>query len=203
MYRKYIKRLLDLLHAIFLFLVLSPITILVILALSVTRKHQLFFIQDRPGKDGKLFKILKFKTMNNNTDEYGRLLPDKDRLTPLGRFLRRTSLDEIPQLLNVIKGEMSLVGPRPLLPEYLQFYSNHQARRHEVRPGITGWAQVNGRNEVSWPKKFDMDVWYVDNLSFWLDVKILFHTIFKVMKREGISSSTSATMERFSGNTVT
>lgn len=159
-----------------------------------------FFFQQRPGKDGKIFKVVKFKTMTDERDRDGNLLPDDKRLTKVGKFVRSTSLDEIPQLINVIKGDMSLVGPRPLLVQYLPLYSKEQARRHEVRPGITGWAQVNGRNAISWKQKFEYDVWYVDNMSFWLDVKILFLTVKKVFVREGISSQTSVTMEVFNGN---
>lgn len=159
-----------------------------------------FFFQQRPGKDGKIFKVVKFKTMTDERDRDGNLLPDDKRLTKVGKFVRSTSLDEIPQLINVIKGDMSLVGPRPLLVQYLPLYSKEQARRHEVRPGITGWAQVNGRNTISWKQKFEYDIWYVDNMSFWLDVKILFLTVKKVFVREGISSQTSVTMEVFNGN---
>lgn len=159
-----------------------------------------FFFQSRPGKNGRLFNIVKFKTMNDRRSNKGELLSDEERLTAIGRFVRKTSLDEIPQLINVIKGEMSLVGPRPLLVEYLSLYSKEQNRRHEVRPGITGWAQVNGRNAISWKQKFEMDVWYVDNLNFCLDLKIILLTIKKVIIKEGVSSNTSVTMEKFNGN---
>lgn len=159
-----------------------------------------FFIQPRPGKNEKIFKLIKFKTMNDKRDKLGYLLPDEKRLTVVGKFVRKTSLDEIPQLINVIKGDMSLVGPRPLLVEYLPLYNEEQKRRHEVKPGITGWAQVNGRNAISWEEKFKYDVWYVDHLSFILDLKILLLTIKKVFKREGISSTNAATMERFTGS---
>ena len=159
-----------------------------------------FFIQERPGKGGKLFKVIKFKTMTNERDADGNLLPDEQRLTKVGRFVRSTSLDELPQLINVLKGDMALIGPRPLLPQYLSLYSKEQARRHEVRPGITGWAQCHGRNAISWSKKFELDVWYVDHCSFLLDLKIILLTIKKVLVREGISSETSATMEPFTGN---
>lgn len=183
------------------FLLVSPVFLLIWLGLAIANKKDgAFFTQTRPGKNGKLFKVIKFKTMNDKRDADGNLLPDEVRLTRVGAFVRKTSLDEIPQLLNVIKGDMSLVGPRPLLPEYLPLYSPEQARRHEVRPGITGWAQVNGRNAISWQKKFELDVYYVDHLSFALDLKILFLTVKKVLVREGISSQTSATMERFMGN---
>lgn len=158
-----------------------------------------FFLQPRPGKQGKIFRIIKFKTMNDRKDKDGNLLPDAERLTGIGQWIRTTSLDEIPQLLNVVKGDMSLVGPRPLLPDYLPLYNEQQKRRHEVRPGITGWAQVHGRNTISWEKKFDLDVWYVDHLSLRVDLKILFLTIKKVCVREGISSDTSVTMEPFTG----
>lgn len=158
-----------------------------------------FFTQIRPGKHGKLFRVIKFRTMNEERDAYGNLLPDDMRLTAIGRFVRKTSLDEIPQLLNVIKGDMSLIGPRPLLTEYLSLYSREQARRHEVRPGITGWAQINGRNTISWSEKFRYDVYYVDSLSFLLDVKIFFITILKVFKAEGISGRGVATAEKFDG----
>ena len=159
-----------------------------------------FFFQNRPGKDGKIFKVIKFKTMTDERDADGNLLPDADRLTNVGRFVRSTSIDELPQLINVLKGDMALIGPRPLLVQYLPLYSKEQARRHDVRPGITGWAQVNGRNAISWTKKFELDVWYVDHCSFLLDVKIIFLTIKKVFVREGISQEGQATMEFFTGN---
>ena len=158
-----------------------------------------FFFQERPGKNEKIFRVIKFKTMNDKRDESGSLLPDVERLTRVGRFVRSTSLDEIPQLLNVIKGDMSLIGPRPLLVQYLPLYNEEQKRRHEVRPGITGWAQVNGRNAISWQQKFEYDVWYVDHVSLSLDLKIMYKTIQKVFKRDGINSDTSATMEEFKG----
>lgn len=158
------------------------------------------FLQERPGKEGKIFKVIKFKTMTDERDGQGNLLPDEKRLTKVGKFVRSTSLDELPQLINVLKGDMALIGPRPLLPQYLLLYNEEQARRHEVRPGITGWAQVNGRNAISWAKKFELDVWYVDHCSFMLDLRIVFLTIKKVFVREGISSDTSVTMEPFSGN---
>ena len=159
-----------------------------------------FFMQQRPGKKGKIFKVIKFKTMTDECDVNGDLLPDEKRLTNVGKFLRSTSMDELPQLINVLKGDMALIGPRPLLPQYLPLYNKEQARRHEVRPGITGWAQVNGRNAISWTKKFELDVWYVDHCSFLLDLKIILLTIKKVFVREGISSDTSVTMEAFNGN---
>lgn len=159
-----------------------------------------FFTQERPGKGGKIFKVIKFKTMTDECDAEGNLLPDADRLTTMGKFIRSTSVDELPQLINVLRGDMSLIGPRPLLVQYMPLYSKEQARRHEVRPGITGWAQCNGRNAISWTRKFELDVWYVDHCSFWVDMRILLMTIRKVFIREGISSDTSATMEPFTGN---
>jgi undecaprenyl phosphate N,N'-diacetylbacillosamine 1-phosphate transferase len=160
----------------------------------------ILFRQKRPGKDEKIFGIYKFRTMTNDTDENGNLLPDEQRLVGIGKFIRSTSLDELPQLFNVLRGEMSFVGPRPLLIEYLDLYNDKQKRRHDVKPGITGWAQVNGRNAISWEQKFDYDVWYVDNQSFWLDMKILWMTFLKVIRRSDISSNTSATMEKFTGS---
>ncbi len=159
-----------------------------------------FFLQDRPGKNGRIFKVVKFKTMTDERDSDGNLLPDSRRLTPVGRFVRSTSIDELPQLWNVLRGDMSLIGPRPLLVQYLPLYSPTQARRHEVRPGITGWAQCHGRNAISWQKKFDLDVWYVDNLSFITDCRVIITTLKKVIRRADISSSTSETMEFFNGN---
>lgn len=179
---------------------LSPIFLLVWLSLIIANSGKPFFYQRRPGKDGRIFTIVKFRTMNDKRDADGDLLPDTERLTKVGSFVRKTSLDEIPQLINVLKGDMSLVGPRPLLVEYLPLYNEVQARRHKVRPGITGWAQVNGRNAISWQQKFEYDVWYVKNLSFFLDLKILFLTIMKVVLREGISQEGEATIEQFKGN---
>ncbi|MDD3738373.1 MAG: sugar transferase [Lentimicrobiaceae bacterium] len=200
---KHIKHILDFLSALIGFIVISPIFLFLWLLLAIANKGAgAFFFQERPGKDEKIFKVIKFKTMTDEKDERGKLLPDAERLTKVGKFVRSTSLDEIPQLLNVIKGDMSLVGPRPLLVQYLPLYNDSQKRRHEVRPGITGWAQVNGRNAISWEQKFEHDVWYVDNMSLALDVKILFLTLKKVFVREGISSETSATMEVFKGNNV-
>src|SRR5690606_33015152 len=169
--------------------VLTPVFFIITVLLAVANSGKPFFIQPRPGKNGRIFKLIKFKTMNDKRDASGNLLLDADRLTAVGKFIRKTSLDEIPQLLTVIKGDMSLVGPRPLLVEYLPLYSDRQKRRHEVRPGITGWAQVNGRNAISWEQKFEYDVWYVDHVSFKLDLKILWMTVMKVFKREGISAS--------------
>lgn len=200
MYQKIIKPILDFSLALIGFLMLSPIFFVVAIGLYFANDGKPFFFQLRPGKDGKIFKIIKFKTMNDKKDADGNLLPDADRLTKIGSFVRKTSLDEIPQLLNVIKGDMSLIGPRPLLPSYLELYNDFQRRRHEVKPGITGWAQVNGRNSISWQKKFEYDVWYVDNISLSLDLKILFQTIKKVFIREGISQQGEATMEVFKGN---
>lgn len=200
MYKFYLKRLIDFFAAFFGLLLLSPILLIVTVWLYFVNDGKPFFFQQRPGKDGKIFKIVKFKTMNDKKDAAGNLLPDADRITSVGAFVRKTSLDEIPQLINVLKGDMSLIGPRPLLVQYLPLYSAQQARRHEVKPGITGWAQVNGRNAISWQQKFDYDVWYVDNISFTLDMKILFLTIKKVFVREGISADGQATMEEFRGN---
>ncbi|MFJ1377345.1 sugar transferase [Capnocytophaga canimorsus] len=200
MYRFFIKPLLDFILALIGFLLLSPVFIIVTIGLFFANQGKPFFFQLRPGKDGEIFKIIKFKTMNDKKDEHGNLLPDACRLTKIGNFVRKTSLDEIPQLLNVIKGDMSLIGPRPLLPSYLALYNDFQRRRNEVKPGITGWAQINGRNSISWEKKFEYDVWYVDHISFALDFKILFLTIKKVFVREGISQDGQATMERFKGN---
>ncbi|WOC51494.1 hypothetical protein BPO_0847 [Bergeyella porcorum] len=173
---------------------------MVTIGLYIANGGKPFFFQLRPGKDGKIFKIIKFKTMNDKKDSDGNLLPDADRLTKIGSFVRKTSLDEIPQLLNVIKGDMSLIGARPLLPSYLELYNDFQRRRNEVKPGITGWAQVNGRNSISWEKKFEYDVWYVDNISFLLDCKILLLTILKVFKSEGINEEGQATSQEFKGN---
>ena len=199
MYRHFFKPLLDFLLSLIGLLLASPVFVVVTVLLAIANNGKPFFFQLRPGKNGRVFRIIKFKTMNDKHDVTGKLLPDAQRLTPVGSFVRKTSLDEIPQLINVLKGDMSLIGPRPLLVEYLPLYSHAQSRRHEVKPGITGWAQVNGRNAISWQQKFEYDVWYVENISFALDLKILFMTIAKVFKREGISSDTSATMEAFKG----
>ena len=199
MYRLFIKRFLDFSLSFIGFICLFPLFFLVMVGLFFVNDGKPFFYQLRPGKDGKIFKIIKFKTMNDKRDSNGNLLPDAKRLTKIGSFVRKTSLDEIPQLLNVIKGDMSLVGPRPLLPEYLALYSETQRRRHEIKPGITGWAQVNGRNAISWTKKFELDVWYVDHISFLLDLKIILLTIKKVFIREGISQEGHATVENFNG----
>lgn len=200
MYKTYIKRFLDFIIALIGLVLILPLFILVIIGLFFANQGQPFFFQLRPGKNRQLFKIIKFKTMNDKRDENGNLLSDEYRLTKIGAFVRKTSLDEIPQLLNVLKGDMSLIGPRPLLPEYLPLYNESQRRRHKVKPGITGWAQVNGRNEISWQQKFEFDIWYVDNVSFVLDCKILFLTIKKVFKREGITAENSVSTEVFKGN---
>jgi lipopolysaccharide/colanic/teichoic acid biosynthesis glycosyltransferase len=200
MYKLYFKFIIDFTLGSFLLIVLCPIIIFTIIGLFIVNNEKPFFFQLRPGKNSKLFKIIKFKTMNDNKDSDGNLLPDDQRLTKIGVFVRKTSLDEIPQLLNVLKGDMSLIGPRPLLPEYLPLYNESQRRRHLVKPGITGWAQVNGRNAISWEQKFDYDVWYVDNLSFLLDFKIALLTIRKVFKREGITAENSVSANAFKGN---
>ncbi|WP_277632267.1 sugar transferase [Avrilella dinanensis] len=199
MYKTYFKRLFDFLAAFFGLLLLSPVFILVTIALYFVNQGKPFFFQERPGKDERIFKIIKFKTMNDKKDNGGNLLPDAERLTKIGSFVRKTSLDEIPQLINVLKGDMSLIGPRPLRTYYLPLYSEEQKKRHNVRPGITGWAQVNGRNAISWTKKFELDVWYVENLSFNTDLKVFLTTFKKVFKREGISQEGQATVERFNG----
>lgn len=200
MYRAFFKRVIDFSVALVALLLILPILLVVAIVLYFANKEAgVFFIQERPGKNGKLFKILKFKTMTEARDADGNLLPDEARLTRMGRFVRSTSIDELPQLLNVLKGDMSLIGPRPLLPQYLPLYTPEQARRHEVRPGITGWAQVHGRNAISWSEKFRLDVWYVDHLSLRTDMRVIGMTIQKVLMRADISSATSATMEPFNG----
>ena len=199
---KYFKRAFDLIIAITCLIFILPIFLLLILAVAVKFGSPIFFIQCRPGLGENIFKIYKFRTMTNECDEKGNLLSDEDRLTRFGQFLRSSSLDELPSLWNVLNGSMSLVGPRPLLIEYLSLYSISQARRHEVKPGITGWAQVNGRNAISWNKKFEMDVWYVNNISFFLDIKILWLTFKKVIKKDGISHNNHATMIKFKGNLI-
>ena len=201
MYKAFIKRALDFSIVFVALLIIWPILLLITIWLHFANKGAgAFFFQERPGKGGKIFKVIKFKTMTDERDAYGNLLPDADRLTNVGRFVRSTSIDELPQLINVLKGDMALIGPRPLLPQYLPLYSKEQARRHEFRPGITGWAQVNGRNAISWTKKFELDVWYVDHCSFLLDLQIFFLTIKKVFIREGISQEGQATMEFFNGH---
>ena len=203
MYRNIIKPVLDFLTALIAFIVLSPIFVVVMVGLWFANDGKPLFYQLRPGKGERIFRIIKFKTMNDRRDANGQLLPDAERLTKIGAFVRKTSLDEIPQLLNVLKGDMSVIGPRPLLPQYLPLYNETQKRRHEVKPGITGWAQVNGRNAISWEKKFELDVWYVDHQSFVLDLKILLLTVKKVFIREGISQEGQATMEEFRGGRST
>lgn len=201
MYVHFFKRLIDFTIVFLVLLIIWPILLLITLWLHFANKGAgAFFTQERPGKNGKIFKVIKFKTMTDERDVNGKLLPDADRLTKVGKFVRSTSIDELPQLINVLKGDMALIGPRPLLPQYLPLYNKEQARRHEVRPGITGWAQVNGRNAISWSKKFELDVWYVDHCSFCLDLKIIFLTIKKVFIREGISQEGQATIEPFNGN---
>ena len=201
MYRGCFKRCLDFLIVFCVLFVIWPILVVIALGLHFVNKGAgAFFTQERPGRGGKIFKVIKFKSMTDKRDLMGNLLPDEERLTKIGKFIRTTSLDELPQLINVLKGDMSLIGPRPLLPQYLPLYSTEQGRRHDVRPGITGWAQVNGRNDISWGKKFELDVWYVDHLSFWLDMKIIFLTIGKVLKRDGVSKEGMATTEPFNGD---
>lgn len=199
MYRIITKRILDIIGALVLLIFTSPVLLFITILLFFANNGKPFFIQSRPGKNKKVFKILKFKTMRDDFDERGNLLPDQKRLTVIGKFVRKTSLDELPQLINVLIGDMSFVGPRPLLIEYIPLYSKFQSRRHEVRPGITGWAQVNGRNAISWEEKFKLDVWYVDNYSLSLDIKILYLTFLKVLKSEGISSQGHVTTEKFRG----
>lgn len=198
--QKFIKRTIDILASSIGLLVLSPVLIIVSVLIRIKLGSPIFFTQDRLGKDGKIFKMIKFRTMLDATDKWGEPLPDEERLTSFGKALRSTSLDELPELINVFKGDMSLVGPRPLLVEYKGLYSEEQFRRHEVRPGITGWAQVNGRNTLAWNERFKMDVDYVDKQSVLLDIKILFITVFKVLKRDGISQEGHVTMEKFNGN---
>lgn len=198
-YEKYIKRSMDFVLAAAALLVLSPLLLLLCIVNAIAMKGNPFFVQPRPGKDEKVFKLIKFRSMTCETDAQGRLLPDEQRLTRWGLFLRKSSLDELPELFNIVKGDMSFVGPRPLLVRYLPRYNAHQARRHEVRPGFTGYAQVHGRNAISWEEKFDYDVAYVDHVTFLGDWKIMFQTVFTVLRREGISSDTSVTMEEFMG----
>jgi undecaprenyl phosphate N,N'-diacetylbacillosamine 1-phosphate transferase len=200
MYRYFFKRVIDFFVALTGFVILFPVFIIVTVFLAVANKGKPFFFQKRPGKGERIFSVVKFKTMNDRKDKDGNLLPDAQRLTAIGSFVRKTSLDEIPQLLNVVKGDMSLIGPRPLLVEYLGLYNDRQKKRHVVRPGITGWAQINGRNAISWTQKFEYDVWYVENLSFVLDFKILMRTVSKVFKSEGISAEGQATITKFTGN---
>lgn len=200
MYKHFFKRILDIIISFLALLVLSPFLIVVIVWLHFANKGAgAFFLQERPGKDEKIFKVIKFKTMTDERDDEGNLLPDEKRLTKVGKFVRSTSIDELPQLINVFKGDMSLIGPRPLLVQYLSLYSPEQARRHEVRPGISGWAQCHGRNAISWTEKFKLDLWYVDHLSFWTDIQVIAITIKNVLMRKDINSSKAATMEAFDG----
>ena len=201
MYKHFFKRFFDFWIAFFVLICLSPLLLVVTLWLHFANKGAgAFFLQERPGKDGRIFKIVKFKTMTDERDAQGQLLSDEARLTRVGRFVRSISIDELPQLVNVLKGDMALIGPRPLLPKYLTLYSEEQMRRHVVRPGISGWAQCHGRNAISWTEKFKLDVWYVDHLSLWVDIKIIYLTILKVLKRDGISEEGQATMEAFDGH---
>ena len=200
MYKIFFKRLLDFIVSLLGLIISSPLFLIVIIALLFANKGKVFFLQNRPGKNGKIFKIIKFRTMNNKRDAHGNLLPDVERLTKIGKLVRKTSLDEIPQLINVLLGNMSLIGPRPLLPEYLPLYNDFQKKRHLIKPGITGWAQINGRNAVDWEKKFMFDVWYVENMSFLLDLQIMFLTLKKVLKLEGVNREGEATNIAFKGN---
>lgn len=200
MYKFFLKRLFDFLIALMALIILAPVFIIVMVLLYFANQGKPFFVQARPGLNEKIFNIIKFKTMNDKKDTNGNYLPDAERLTPVGSFIRKTSLDELPQLINVLKGDMAIIGPRPLLPQYLSLYNETQRRRHTVRPGITGWAQVNGRNAISWTKKFELDVWYVDNLSLAVDCKVILLTIKKVIIREGINQVDQATVEAFKGN---
>ena len=201
MYKHFFKRFIDIVvSGIALIILAVPLLVVTVWLHFANKGAGAFFLQERPGKDAKIFRIVKFKTMTDERDADGNLLPDAQRLTKVGRLVRSTSIDELPQLWNVFRGDMSLIGPRPLLPQYLPLYSEKQARRHEIRPGITGWAQCHGRNAISWSEKFNLDVWYVDNISFKNDINIIYTTVKKVFVREGISSQTSATMEAFNGN---
>lgn len=195
-----VKRLLDITISLIALIFLLPLMLLIYLLVIINLGSPAFFLQERVGKDNKIFKMIKFRTMKNSTDKNGNLLSDNERLTKFGSFLRSFSLDELPELINILKGDMSLVGPRALLVQYLGLYNDEQIRRHEVLPGLTGWAQINGRNSITWSEKFKLDVWYVDNWSLWLDIKIFFLTFWKVLKREGINQSESVTMEYFNGS---
>lgn len=197
---KFFKRLIDIICSLIGLILFFPILLVVALLVRINLGSPVFFTQTRLGKDGKEFKMIKFRTMKDSLDKFGQLLPDEQRLTKFGKILRSTSLDELPELINVLKGDMTLVGPRPLLVEYKELYSERQFRRHEVYPGITGWAQINGRNAISWNVRFELDVWYVDNISFLLDMKILVMTILKVIKRDGINEQGQASMSKFTGN---
>lgn len=195
-----VKRLIDIVCSGLGLIIISPILLIVAILIRIKLGSPIFFTQDRVGKDGRIFKMIKFRTMLDATDKWGEPLPDEDRLTPFGKMIRSTSIDELPELINVFKGDMSLVGPRPLLVEYKELYSPEQFRRHEVRPGITGWAQVNGRNSISWKERFELDVEYVENFNLFMDIKILFMTVFKVLKKDGISQDGHVTMEKFNGH---
>tara|TARA_B100001093_G_scaffold469682_1_gene490585 strand:+ start:411 stop:1037 length:627 start_codon:yes stop_codon:yes gene_type:complete len=199
-YKNYLKTVFDFTFALIILIIVSPILLITCFILVLYNQGSPFFTQKRPGKNNRVFRLIKFKTMNDKRDEFGKLLPDNERITSIGSFVRKTSIDELPQLINVLLGDMSLVGPRPLLVEYLPLYNKSQMKRHDVRPGITGWAQVNGRNSISWKEKFVLDVWYVENQSFLLDIKILFLTINKVFRKEGISEKNNVTMSKFTGN---
>ena len=201
MYKLFFKRFIDFWIALTALIIISPILLVITIWLHFANKGAgAFFFQERPGKDAKIFKVIKFKTMTDERDAEGNLLPDAQRLTKVGQFVRSTSIDELPQLINVLKGDMALIGPRPLLPKYLSLYSSEQMRRHEVRPGISGWAQCHGRNAISWTEKFKLDVWYVDHCTLWTDIKVIFITIKNVLMRKDINSATAATMEAFNGH---
>ena len=201
MYKHFFKRFFDFWISLIALIIISPILLVITIWLHFANKGAgAFFFQDRPGKDGKIFKVIKFKTMTDERDDEGNLLPDEKRLTEVGKFVRSTSIDELPQLINVLKGDMALIGPRPLLVQYLPLYSPEQARRHEVRPGISGWAQCHGRNAISWSEKFKLDVWYVDHCTFWTDIRVIWITILKVLKRADINEAGQATMAPFNGN---
>ena len=201
MYKNFFKRFLDFWISLIVLIIISPILLVITIWLHFANKGAgAFFFQERPGKDAKIFKVIKFKTMTDERDAEGNLLPDDQRLTKVGKFVRSTSIDELPQLINVLKGDMALIGPRPLLPQYLPLYSPEQARRHEVRPGISGWAQCHGRNAISWTEKFKLDVWYVDHCTLWTDLKVIWITIMKVIKRADINQNENTTMEPFNGN---
>jgi undecaprenyl phosphate N,N'-diacetylbacillosamine 1-phosphate transferase len=200
LYRNYFKRIFDFSFSLLLLIITSPLNIFISVVLFFINKGKIFFIQPRPGKNEKIFFIIKFRTMNEKKDESGELLSDNERLTKIGKFIRNSSLDELPQFINVLKGDLSLIGPRPLLPEYLPLYNDFERKRHKVKPGITGWAQVNGRNSISWEEKFKLDVWYVENLSFRLDLRILVLTLFRLFKTSDINKSENLTMDKFKGS---
>lgn len=200
MYKAVFKRLIDFIASLILLILTAPVMIIATIALFFANRRKVFFTQERPGRNERIFRVIKFKTMNEKRDASGKLLPDGERLTGMGKMIRSSSLDELPQLINVLKGDMSLVGPRPLLPRYLPLYNGQQKRRHTVRPGITGWAQVNGRNAISWSQKFEYDIWYVDHIGFLLDLQIMWLTLIKIFKREGINAQGSATVSPFNGN---